>query len=396
MKVNELTAQHQEMLRYNNSRMVIKVIQQNQFHLISRADIAKIMKMSPTSITRIITSLINLDLIRQEETFSNGVGRKGINICINKDAFYSLGIALDSDYLKLSIINFERNVVAETIIQLSCNKYSADDLLAQGYQVFGEMCARNGIAEEKVKCIGISCCGIINPEEGIIRFSPQLGWKNVKLKAKAEKLFGLSVCIDNDIKMALIGATFQSMEMVDSDVAYLSTGSGAGIAVMYGGKMIRGVDNAAGEVGHTLFSLQGRKCVCGKSGCLSAYISDQGVIRECLAQGHEVTQLDDIVDAYHKNEVWAKGILEDLTNNMAIAFCNMIYTYNPKYLLVGGNMVVDHPDIFEKAKEKCMELINQDFELNVTIKRRDFKNNEALGAAFTAQEKYIDCLLKMD
>lgn len=396
MKANEFVAQHQGMLRYNNSKTVIKVIQQNQFHPISRADVAKILHMSPTSITRIISSLMEMNLIRQEEAFSKGVGRNGINICINKDAFLSLGFALDCDYLKLCIIDCERNTVAETIHQLDGGNYGIEDLLKQGYDIFVQMCIKNRIALESVKCMGVSCCGLINPASGVSRFSPQLGWKNVDIKAEAEKRFGLPVCVDNDIKMALIGATFQSAEMVDSDVAYLSIGSGVGIAVMYNGNMIRGMDNAAGEVGHTLFSLDGRECACGKRGCLSAYISDKGVIRECAARGYEISGMKELMDAYYLNESWAQSMVEDLTANMAIVFCNMIYTYNPKYLLVGGNMVVDYPEIFEQAREKSTELINQDFELNVTIKRREFKDNEALGAAYTAREQYIDNLLKAE
>ena len=86
-------------------------------------------------------------------------------------------------------------------------------------------------------------------------------------------------------------------------------------------------------------------------------------------------------------------IIDDLTQNMAMAFCNMIYTYNPQYLLVGGNMVVDFPELYEMARVKFLDLINEDFNLDIIIKKREFKNNEAMGAAFVAQEQYIDRLL---
>ena len=122
-------------------------------------------------------------------------------------------------------------------------------------------------------------------KNGVSRFSPPaLGWKNLDIGKKAEEIFVMPVCVDNDIKMALVGATFQSTDMNHADVTYLSIGSGVGVAVMYGGNMVRGINNAAGEIGHTMFSLNGRLCACGKHGCLSAYISEQGVVRECSNQ----------------------------------------------------------------------------------------------------------------
>ena len=391
--MKDLAAQHQNVLRYNNSKAVIRVIQTNKFNPISRADIAKVLQMSPTSITRIITSLMELDLIKQEEAFSKGVGRNGINICINKDAFLSLGFAIDCDYLKISIIDCERCVAAEDIFRLETEDYDIDKLMSRGKHMFWQLCKREGINPSLVKCMGISCCGLVDYKNGVSCFSPQLGWKNLDIGKKAEEIFGMPVCVDNDIKMALVGATFQSTDMNHADVTYLSIGSGVGVAVMYGGNMVRGINNAAGEIGHTMFSLNGRPCACGKHGCLSAYISEQGVVRECSNQGHPIGELKELMAAYHGGEEWTVPIIDDLTKNMAMAFCNMIYTYNSQYLLVGGNMVVDFPELYEMARVKFLDLINEDFNLDIIIKKREFKNNEAMGAAFVAQEQYIDRLL---
>ena len=117
------------------------------------------------------------------------------------------------------------------------------------------------------------------------------------------------------------------------------------------------------------------------------------MVRECSNQGHPIGELKELMAAYHGGEEWTVPIIDDLTKNMAMAFCNMIYTYNSQYLLVGGNMVVDFPELYEMARVKFLDLINEDFNLDIIIKKREFKNNEAMGAAFVAQEQYIDRLL---
>lgn len=390
--MRDITAKHQDQIRYTNSKSVIKIIMMNQGESISRADIAKTLNMSPTSITRIANSLIDLGLIRQEEAFSRGVGRNGISLRMNKDMFYSLGFGMDSDYLKLCIMDCERNSIAEAIHKIKSGQHTLSEFLHQGKKMLEELCESENIDSARIKSMGISCCGNIDYLKGIAKFSPQLGWKNINIKHEAEKVFHLPVlCVDNDIKLALIGAVFLSEEMIDSDVVYLSIGSGVGAAIMHNGEVFRGVDNAAGEVGHTLFSLNGRKCVCGKAGCVSAYISEAGVVRECRDKGIE--DMKSIMDAYDEGIPWAKEVIEELVNNMAISFCNMIYSYNPRYLLIGGNMIVDYPQLCDMAEKRTYELINEDFNISCIIKKRKFKNNELLGCAYIAQDRYIDSLL---
>ena len=391
--IYKFEAQRQKEIRDHNMRSVLKIIQSSKGDLISRADIARSLYMSATSITRIISALIKMNLIKQFEPFSTGVGRNGISLKINADAFYCMGFAIDRDYLKVTIINFDKDIVAEKICRLPTDISDIDVIIARGKEIFTELCESNAIDPQMITGMGISCCGNVDQIKGISRFSPQFQWENVDVKTKAESVFGIPVSVDNDDKMALYGAMFQSDELVHSDVVYLSIGSGVGLAAMYNGSLARGINNAAGEIGHTMFSLNGRLCSCGKRGCLSAYISETGILRECRFRGHELTGMDELMSLYHAGEPWAVPIVKELIVNIATTFSNMIYTYNPEYLLVGGNMIVDFPEIFRLAKEECLRMTSDKFHLKVEIKRRSFKNNEALGAAYVAQEAYIGKLL---
>ena len=391
--IYKVEAQRQKEIRDHNMKSVLKIIQSSKGDLISRADIARCLYMSATSITRIITALIKMNLIKQYAPFSTGVGRNGISLKINADAFYSMGFAIDRDYLKVAIINCDKDVVAEKICRLSPDISDFDVVISQGKEIFTELCQSNGIDPQMITGMGISCCGNIDFKKGISRFSPQFQWENVDLKSVAEREFGIPVCVDNDDKMALYGALFQSDELDHSDVVYISIGSGVGLAAMYNGNLARGINNAAGEIGHTMFSLNGRLCSCGKRGCLSAYISETGILRECRFRGYELTGMDELMSLYHEGKPWAVSIVKELIVNIATTFSNMIYTYNPEYLLVGGNMIVDFPEIFKLAKEECLRMTSDKFHLKVEIKRRSYKNNEALGAAYVAQEAYIEKLL---
>ena len=99
--------QNQSGMRSNNEKLVLNIIRDNQDSSISRADIAKITKMSATSITRITESLIEAGLVRQTDSVVNGsVGRNGIGLQAIPEAVLTLGISIDSDYIDLCILNF--------------------------------------------------------------------------------------------------------------------------------------------------------------------------------------------------------------------------------------------------------------------------------------------------
>ena len=81
---------HQENLKYNNLQAVLEVIQRSPNETISRADIAKLLNMSPTSISRLVTELIEKGLIVQDSLITKGIGRSAINLKVNEESFYTV------------------------------------------------------------------------------------------------------------------------------------------------------------------------------------------------------------------------------------------------------------------------------------------------------------------
>lgn len=387
--MSSFRAQTQKSLKTNNCRMVLRMLRDNRMKMISRADIAKETEMSPTSITRITRQLLDLDLVTQEETFSTGVGRNGTRICINKDAFYSAGISIDSDYVKVCVTNGVDEVLGEAAEVLEERYYSPEEVLRKGKRVLDSLTEKMGIPEGSIQALGIACVGNVDYEAGYLHFASQMNWENVPISELARKIFGLITCVDNDVKMSLIGATYQFPEMRSSDSVYLSIGAGVGAAVMYGGKMIRGWNNAVGEVGHVHFSLDDRKCVCGRCACSYTYISTPALLKICKDQGHPVQDLEALTKAIDAREVWTEAVVEEYVNYLTIFISDMIYTYNPQYMLVGGTVITSHPIFFERVRLRLKDVMFDKLVDDVILKKRELTYNAALGAASAANEKHM-------
>ena len=388
------SVQSQSDIKANNCKLVLNIIRDNQNSNISRADIAKITKMSATSITRITELLMASGFVRQSESVANGnVGRNGIRLEVETDAVLTLGISIDSDYIGICILNFVDDFTAHKRIRLEGTGYQAEEIMEIAYRGCLGMCADVSCRMEDIDAVGISCIGNIDYKTGTVFFAPQFQWKDVELGQMAREKFQKPVYVDNDMKSSLIGLAHRRKDIRHEDVTYLSIGTGVGSAIMYGGSIVRGSDNAAGEVGHIILESSGRLCDCGSTGCVQTYLTKNSLIEQCREQGHEVKDVHQIYEAYRRKESWANEFVERQGQYLAMLIRNLVYMYNTRYILVGGAIVTDFPELFHVTKGKVSGLLHDNLRKGLQIEMVKERDNSRAGAAFAAQEAFLEQML---
>lgn len=127
--------------------------------------------------------------------------------------------------------------------------------------------------------IGMGAAGDVDPERGVLRYAPNLGWRNVKLAGPLERLTGLSCAMENDANMAAWGAYEIELKRKFPDVLTLTLGTGIGSGMILAGKLYHGATGSAGEAGHMKIVPGGRTCGCGGKGCLEAYCGSGAIMR---------------------------------------------------------------------------------------------------------------------
>jgi len=139
--------------------------------------------------------------------------------------------------------------------------------------------------KEKYKSIGvhIAVAGDVDYEKGILRYAPNLsGWVYKEIKKDIEKEVKVEVSVDNDANMAGYGAYIFELKKKYKDIVTFTLGTGVGGGIIIDGKIIRGFNSTAGEIGHMVIVENGSKCNCGNRGCLEAYCGSYGIIREFM------------------------------------------------------------------------------------------------------------------
>ena len=132
-----------------------------------------------------------------------------------------------------------------------------------------------------VRAAGVGVPGEVDPETGAVSKSPNIrGWTaRYPLRADLESKLGVPVAVENDVRAALVGEHRLGAAVDMQDVLAVWFGSGVGGALLLGGSVRRGRLGSCGEIGHACAAPGGRRCTCGRRGCLEAYAGRRSMER---------------------------------------------------------------------------------------------------------------------
>ncbi|MFJ5758009.1 ROK family glucokinase [Neobacillus sp. NPDC093182] len=213
------------------------------------------------------------------------------------------------------------------------------------------------LREQKTNLIGIGmgAPGPINYETGVVLNVVNLGWQdNFPLQESLHSLTGLPVAIENDANCAALGEMWNGAGKGTSDLVCVTLGTGVGGGVIANGNIVRGINGAAGEIGHiTSIPFGGAPCNCGKSGCLETIASATGIVRLAenelskpesqgelaviFANNGKVTAKD-VFDSARNGDELATKVLDEVTFHLGFALANIANTLNPEMIVLGGGV----------------------------------------------------------
>jgi glucokinase-like ROK family protein len=197
--------------------------------------------------------------------------------------------------------------------------------------------------------VGIATAGAVDDRDGSIFAATDnlRGWAGFELRAFAEERFHLPVFVVNDAQAAVLSEQHFGLGRGLSDFVAITIGTGVGGGIVSGGKLLRGQHGFAGSIGHTVLRAGGRPCNCGRNGCLEAYVSTVGLLREYRAHGGAVPDgcTDDAAFALkinrlaHSGDVPAQKAYAILSEYLAEAIANLFNLVDPQVVLLSGGLI---------------------------------------------------------
>jgi len=239
--------------KINRSKIVEVILEHG---MISRADISKVTGINKATISAQVAELLEEELVCEKEIEYNQVGRRPIMVSINKESGYVLGIDLDYGTILYSLADLQGNLIHSYTEITETDQYEEIvNLLQLQIQEFQDKCAgsRYGLIS-----VMIGVHGTVKKDEQIY-YIPKYKWKNKNLKDDLQQKLGLEIHIENNANLAAYAeSVFKYPE--SSHLISLIFTSGIGAGIIFDQKIQRGFHGYAGEMGHMIISLNGKKC----------------------------------------------------------------------------------------------------------------------------------------
>lgn len=192
-----------------------------------------------------------------------------------------------------------------------------------------------------VQAIGLVTAGAVDPKNKRIVYNTGTlpGWIDFNLEEAIRQHFDVPVFVENDANGAMIAEMEPLQEEGIRDAVMLTLGTGVGTAVVVNGELLRGHRHQI-EFGHMILYPGGKRCTCGKQGCLEQYVSGTALTKAAQAVfGKRMNHGSQLIEAYENGDKRAREVLMRYLNDLALALYNVQRFYDPECIILGGGVM---------------------------------------------------------
>jgi glucokinase-like ROK family protein len=375
--INQTRTGDQSLVREINLSVIMNHLRTNA--PISRAALAETTGLNKTTVSSLVNELIERQFVKEIGLATPSAGRPATLLKLNPTAGFIVSCEIGTFFILVICTDFSPKVIwrYQEQFDLSLGQHAIlDRMLAILNQAIEAGCSSSG----PLLGITVGVPGLVDQSTGALLFAPNLGWKDLPIRAELQKSFKVPLFVDNEANIAALGEHYFGAAQGFEEVLYISAGVGLGGGIVHGGRMFSGVTGVSAEFGHMTLDPDGEICKCGNQGCWETQVSQQVLFRHVwrrIDQG-EASRLYEmtggsrasltvplIVDAARAGDAVALDALEIIGRHLGIGIASLVNALNPELVVFGG--------ILSLAGEFLMPVIEKE------VERRALKwNREAM------------------
>jgi glucokinase len=212
------------------------------------------------------------------------------------------------------------------------------------------------LAVPQAVALGIVVPGEVDVAAGVARYSANIGWRDVPLRALLSADLGLPVVLDHDVRAAGLAERTLGRAAGVADCLLVVAGTGIAGVLIAGGATVRGATDLAGELGHIPVYPDGELCACGQRGCLETYASAAAIARRYAARtgaapdAAQPASAADVV-ATRGTDPAAAAVWAEATEALGIALATYTMLLDPALIVLGGGLAAAGDALLEPVRE---------------------------------------------
>ena len=371
-------------LKEQNYIDIVKLLKIGNY---SRADIAYNLELSKASISVLVDDLIKMGIIYEKcdgESSSVG-GKRPILLDINKNIGYFIAVHFRRELCNIAVVNLENEILEECGMDVSI----FDDFRLTFNPII-EKIKEFIIKYEKIFSVGISVPGKIGKKNNLLIDCMGIKeWSNIPLKEYIENKLNIEVIIDRYACAMLTYNMLEEMKKsmpIQTSSVYIYLSNWIGVSVSNNGKILYGTHDTAANYSHTIVTDSDYICNCGKKGCWESVASITAFMKEIKKIDGKYSNLsfNDIIEKHINDYAVINTYKNFLAHWVSIGIYNIINTFDPEIIFIGGEMLYLGDSFIEEIKYNIKNKFNSyNFVTDIQIVN-NFKDIEIKAAASVA------------
>jgi len=353
--MTRLPAGSPQLLRQLNSAHVLRAVRTHG--PISRAELAKTIGLSKPTVNEVVEALLRDGTVLESEADGSErparPGRPARLLRFRADRGYVLGIDIGANKVLVLVADLNGQVVASERRRVGAKDRAGSRALLLQAQAAATAALRTaGIPRASLEGVGVGTPGVVDPVTGRLTLAPQLGgWEGLPLGKRLQRSFACPVLVENEVHLSVLAERWRGAAQGIDDALFVQAGWGIGGGLLVGGRLYRGANGAAGEIGYLPFD----RDVAARNGLGpfehaaggSAYARHGGRaaarrdgkrLLELAGGDPDAVDAEIVFAAAAEGDRAARAIVEDLVGRLAEGVTAAAVILNPETVIIGGGL----------------------------------------------------------
>ncbi|MEV4172066.1 ROK family transcriptional regulator [Nonomuraea sp. NPDC049709] len=316
----------------------------------TRGELARLTGLSRSTVTQRLDGLIGQRwVVAGEGSISSG-GRPAAVFAFNGAARVVLAADLGATHARLAVLDLGLNVLAERAAELLVDR-GPERTLGEVVAGFRELLAATGHDLAQVCGVGVGLPGPVEHGSGRPVNPPIMpGWDGFPVPGWLQARLEAPVLVDNDVNVMALGEHWAAGPAVDH-LIFIKIGTGIGCGIISGGRLHRGAQGAAGDVGHIRVPASEAPCRCGNAGCLEAVAGGASMAAVLRAAGIEARGSRDVVALMRAGDLHATRLVRQAGREVGAVMASIVNFFNPSVIVIGGDVAEAGEQVLAGVRE---------------------------------------------
>ncbi|AMW05424.1 ROK family transcriptional regulator [Gemmatimonas phototrophica] len=315
--------------------------------LISRAEIARRLDVSRSTVSEIVDGLIETRLIAEAGVGASNGGRRPIVLSFQDEAFTLMGVDVGASHVSVVVTDLRGHVRAWQRRPFDVHA-DADGTRALVQSLCDACLSSIDLSATPLLGIGMALPSPVDPlhPERVSRIALKR-WNGVHGFEMLCERYSVPLLIDNDANLGALAEHWWGAARGLSNFTFIKIATGIGAGHFIDGRIYRGAGGVAGEIGHVTVDVHGNPCACGNRGCLTTYVGRPEMLSharsllpeypDSLLQRGEVT-MSSLEAAANASDALASRVVQEAAEHLGSVVASLLNLMNPSAVILGGSL----------------------------------------------------------